>query len=423
MKTQSIILRNLVIMTLSAPVSSLVSFITTMLIARSLKADGFGVYSQIFSIISIFQVLVEASRTFLIRDISRNPDNLRQIFGESKFFLWIVAVFCFVILIIILRWPGRDFPIPWTTIFAAGLGAVILMQALGYGIVFLATERMEFNALGSVIHKLLALLFIYTTITYHNSLLNIFIAFGLAHFCLWVIYHTIYNKFHGSYTLICNINSLIRMFNEVLVLGSTVIVRRLSWNIDVLLLSWILSSKAAGIFNGAYNIIFSINMIPWIATIAIFPRLSKLAAKDNGKLLKITVRSIIISQAIIIPFVLLSFPLSKHLILLLLGDGYIDSIPIMNILWLDLIFSFQVSFLFYYFVALGMEKHYFAATTAGLLVKVSIGPLLIKYFDTTGAAYNVFMADILITTLLYTFLKMNSTTLLQKAEDKQQTVN
>lgn len=415
---RSVLLKNLLVMTVAAPLSSLIGFATTVIIARILKADGFGYYSQIVSIISIFQIVVEASRTYLIRDIAQRPEDLASIFGEAKAMLWCLAVVCFFILLIILNLPGQGHVSMPTTIMA-GLGAVALFHALGYGIVFVATEKMELNAIGSVAHKIVAFILIYLVTLLPNSLFNIFTAFAIAHCGLFYYYAVIFKKMHGDVSLVIKYKSMKTMLKEVVFLGGTAIVRRLSWNMDVLLLSWLGSASAAGIFNGAYNIIFSINMIPWIATLAFFPRLSKLAVQDRDRLRRLCLRVVLSCFIVLVPVVAGSYPFSDKIIILLLGEQYRASIEVMRILWIDLLFSFPISFLFYFFVSLGFQRYYLISTSIGLAINFVIDILLIKRKGEIGAAIGTLTADICTFVLLsfLLFFAVYRRNLIRPAED------
>lgn len=391
---KKIIIKNLLLMVLAAPIGSLASFLMTVIIARHLKSNGFGLYSQIFSLISIFQVVIETSRTTIIRNISQAPEKLSEIFSVTKGLLWVLSFVCFIALICVMCLSQDLGEVSILTFILAGISAFGMFHALGYGIVFLATERMEYNAIGSVIHKLLALCLVYGFLIISQSLNAVFIAIAVANFCLWIFYTWIFNSRYGGSSIDFAYQKLYDMFKQIIVVGGAAIVRRISWNVDIILLSWLLSASATGIFNGAYNVVFSLNMIPWIVSLVFFPMFSRMADDESHKLVKLTWRILICFFLFATPIIYFSCSYIEEFIIFLLGNHYVQSIPIMKILIWSLLFSFPISMLFYVFTALNLQHIYLISAAIGLLVNTIADLILIPAQGPAGAAYGTLMADI-----------------------------
>lgn len=396
MKTdKKIIIKNLLLMVLAAPIGSFANFMMTIIIARYLKSNGFGLYSQMFSLISIFQVVIETSRTTIIRDISQTPDKLLEIFSVAKGMLWALSLICFISLIGVIYLTQELSSISVHTFILAGIGAVAMFHAIGYGIIFVATERMEFNAIGSVTHKLLALCLVYGCVIISPSLNAVFTAIAVANLFLWKFYIWIFNSKYGRTSINFKYQKIYNMLKQTIVVGGTAIIRRLAWNVDIILLSWLLSTSVTGIFNGAYNIIYSLNMIPWIGTLVFFPMFSRMAVSDSRKLIQLTWKILICFFIATVPSIYFFDLYVEDFITFILGENYFQSIPVMKILIWNLPFSLPISMLFYIFTALNLQNIFLTSAVIALLVNTIADLILIPAHGPVGAAYGTLIADIL----------------------------
>ena len=394
MKFNRVALKNFIFLMVAAPIGTAINFLITILIARYLKSEGFGFYSKLISFISITIVLIEASRTVIIRNIAQEPDKLFQIFTTTKAMLWLLSLVIFTGLMG-LSFFNTDGNISLVTYFTASIGAIFMFHARGYGLVFIATERMEFNGVGTVAHKMVALLFVSIVLLTRPTLNRVFIAIAAANFSLWAFYWLVFKKQYGTVSVPFEYKKLIDLLKEVMIVGSAAIVRRLSWNVDIILLSVISTAEATGFFNGAYNLIHSLNMIPWIATVVLFPMISRMAITDEAKLIKLTYRLIALFCVCIIPVIIVSYFYVNHIILFLLGSDYGPSVEVMRILIWDIFFSFPISFLFYIFVALGIQRIYLFAMGISIIINTICDLVLIPQYGPVGAAVGSLSADVI----------------------------
>ncbi|PLX96267.1 MAG: hypothetical protein C0621_02325 [Desulfuromonas sp.] len=386
---------NLLVMGLAAPIGAGFNFLMTLIAARYLMSEGFGIYSGIISIIALFQVIIEGSRNVIIRNIAREPEAMAEIFGVAKGLLWLLSLVAFIGILVTMSLKQELRQLPFLTYLIAGLAAMSIYHALGYGIVFIAKERIEFNAFGSVLHKIIGCALVYSVTCVDGNLNGVLGAITAANFGLWGFYSWIFRHRFGHVAIIMKGKELLAMFKEILVVGSTAILRRFSWNVDILLLTAFSTVAATGIFNGAYNIVYSLNMVPTFAALPFFPMLSRKAEKDGDRLKRDILRILGLFFVLALPVILFSQNYADALVLLLLGDGYSASIPVMRILLWDLLFSFPISFLFYTFLALNLQKLYLWAVTLSLLLNVLVDLLLIPSLGPLGAAYGTLAADIL----------------------------
>lgn len=391
MSGRRVLIKNAVLMTTSAPAGGVLNFIMTLLIARSLQSAGFGTYSLILSFIMFFQIFIEASRTPIIRDIVQAPERMPELFGTAKSLMWLLSFLCLLVLlatIFFVRSEARA----WTFVLAA-IGATAMFHALGYGIIFVATEKMEFNSIGSFVHKALALLLVYLALKVNNSLESTYTALIIANSALWAFYFRVFRTKWGKVSLIRNVQQISVLLKNVASTGATALLRRFRFNATVILLAAMTSASTVGIFSGAYSIIVSLNMIPWFSALAFFPMLSRIAHRDSRRLVNVTLWGVFGFLVVAGPCLLAAREFVNPLILFLLGKGYARSSAVMMVLIWDLALSFPISLLFYIFTALKIENKYLAASGTGLAINMIVAYSLIPAHGPIGAAIGVLCDD------------------------------
>lgn len=398
-------LKNFLIMSIAAPVGSIFNFLMTIVIARSLQREGFGQYSQIISILNMFQIYIESSRMIFIRDISRDTGQLQGLFAIAKTMLWLVSGIGLITLQI-AAWiiPGLQGLSQITIIFAA-IGMIGIFHAIGFGIIFIATERMEFNAMGSVSHKLLGFILVCAVLWLSSSIEMVFAAIAISNLILWAFYHGVYRKWYGKVTVSTQIKQLWIMLRKIVVFGATAIARRLSWNLDIFLLSGLFSAGIVGTYNGALSMLVSLNMIPWIGTVAFFPMISRMGRDNKYKLIMQTWKVILLFMVVSIPAIFLGWLYTDKWIIFILGKEYTETVRLMKILIWDVLFTFPISMLFYIFSGLGHQKDYLAGSMAALAIAASLYMVFINQFGFSGIALGRVLADgiffMLLTARLY----------------------
>lgn len=390
---KKVALKNLLILGLTTPISSLANFLMTIVIARYLLSEGFGIYSTIVSIISVFLVFIEGGRILIARNIAREPGQLKEIFAVTKGMLWILSLITFFGILLVMSF-SRDLPgCSIVTFCIAGVAALANYHALGRGIVFIATERMEINAVGSVAHKFIGLLLVFIATFFKQDLNGILAAIAIANFSLWLFYGVIFRRVHGKVPLDLRLDKILDLIKQFAVVGGISIVRRFSWSIDIILLTWISSAAAAGIFNGGYNIIITVNMLPTMIMFAFFPMLSRTGMHGRERLRKMMNKALLYFFLVSGPLVFLVYSYVDEIILFLLGYHYVPSIPVMKMLTFDLLFSIPISMLLYCFIALNLQKIYLSAAMTGFVCNVGFDLLFIPSYGPLGAAMGTLIGD------------------------------
>src|SRR5215831_9969534 len=74
-------------------IGAAVFFVTIVLIARYLGAEGFGHFSFIIALVGIFQLVADMGvRNILVRDIALDKANFRKYLGIARALLWMLSL-------------------------------------------------------------------------------------------------------------------------------------------------------------------------------------------------------------------------------------------------------------------------------------------------------------------------------------------
>lgn len=164
---------------------------------------------------------------------------------------------------------------------------------------------------------------------------------------------------------------------------------------DIVMLSWLSSTKQIGYYNISYTYLSIAAAIPAAVGWAIFPALSRIqngTSASDVKLSYFPLEKVYLTLGIFIT--LAYFLFSDYFIPLLYGSSYVPSILILKVLSLTVFISF-VSALFSQYLATGNQERYTAmALGASVIVNVLLNLILIPKYEGVGAAIATVLAEI-----------------------------
>ena len=128
--------------------------------------------------------------------------------------------------------------------------------------------------------------------------------------------------------------------SEAIPIGISAVIRKVSWQVDILILVAIGSATSVGLFSAPYRIVQSIHMLSQSLSIPFFPHFSRLAKSSCQELLKMFQKSLKFMYLVSVPFVVILFTLSRSIVFIVFGPEFGDSYIALKIM------SFVVFFLF-----------------------------------------------------------------------------
>jgi O-antigen/teichoic acid export membrane protein len=378
-------LKNASYLTIGNIISQVISFVGFLFIARILGPENYGIYVTVGAYVAMFMILTLYGMNMLIvREGSKNLADmdkfLERVIGIKNFFVLIAIIVCILSLFI------TNYNLQ-TKIYIIVFSSTLFLSSTKefFDNIFQAHERMEYISIFSVVNRLF-----FTG----SAILALSLGYGiLALLLLQIFYSAIiliieyrvakkfvifkfWNKFKWDKSI----------FKPTLVFSALTFFWLLTTRIDLVMISFLGTSKDVGIYGVAYNITQQGVMLRNIALMAFFPILVK--RFDTGPMKSITLfRYTMILGIGVFLLALLGFAYSEIIITLLFGENYSESGMIFGIL------VFYIALLFFQLpfagacLATGNEKLALMIAPINAILNVVLNYILFIYFGLMGIAY------------------------------------
>jgi len=406
MKQSQRIVKNIAVMIAAEIIGFSLNFVIIILIARYLGVTGFGHFSFIIAFVGIFQLIADSGLcNIMIREIAVHKDKFAYQLGVTKSLIWIFSIAAFLLIYLIINIINPDIEVRQAT-YIMGISTLAIVHAQGYTSVFRAMEEMEYNAMGFVLQKLVLLSLIIPVIKSELGLKEIAASFLAANIFLWFFYYIIISRRYSRPKMIINMGAWWYFITEAIPIGIAGILRKITWQVDILILSAIGTASSVGLFSAPYRIIHSANILPHTISVPLFPFFSRLARHSYHELFPAYEKSLKFMYLFSIPIVVILATLARSIVAILFGDTFEESYKALQILSLTLIFLFPAAQFIYLFSALGKQRLFTVSSIICLIINIILDFILIPKFDFIGACIGTLVAEIILFAIGIYFLKL-----------------
>lgn len=381
-------------------------FVVTILVARYLGAEGFGKYSFVLALVWVFQLIADLGLSkIMVREISIKKDTLEYQLGVTKSLIWMLSLVVYGLIVLTANVMNCETDVR-NAIYIMGLAVIATVHAVGYSSVFRAMEEMEYNGIGFVVHKVCLLGLTVIVIYYKGGLVEISLAYLISNVVLWFGYYITICVRYSKPRIIIDVQAWRYFIQECLPIGIASILRKISLQVDILILAAIASTAAVGLFSAPYKIIQSLSILPETLTIALFPLFSRLAQCSYRALFDVYEKNLKFMCLLSVPIVIVLSILPQSIILLIYGDRFSNAHIALQILSISLIFIYQTSQFVYLFSALGKQRLFTVCSIGGLAMNIILDFILIPKFDFIGACIGTLVAEICLFGIGVFFIKV-----------------
>jgi len=338
------IAKNSLLLTIANAASLLLLLVLSIFIARKLGALEFGKWSFAHAFAYMFAIITQFGIDLLIiRDVAANKDKLKDYFYNGLVIKAILAVFSFVLIIVIINLLGYPSD---TKLVVYIIGAAIILDSFSryFYSVFRAFERMEFEAFLFILTALITSVFGLTLLFRGYSIVQIAFVVLIAHIINFLIGIYIVKKkfvkypFQFSYEISKNIIKKSLPFFGIILLGRYLI------DINEVMLSVMKGNKAVGFFSVSHKLIIGLGLL-FLFMESIFPVMAKFYKTSKQSLFLTYKKAFKYLYIIVLPISVGTHMLADKIILLIYGNQYFNSILTLKILaFYFLFFSLIVLF-------------------------------------------------------------------------------
>jgi O-antigen/teichoic acid export membrane protein len=384
---------------------SLFVFCLFVMLSRSFGQEGIGQYSFAMGFTGLFAAVSEFGLyQYSVKELARESDGLGVRFGRIFSLRLLLSSASFVILLVIvylLSFP-RDFKL---IILLIGAYQIMTRIVDGIAAAFIARDNTHLAGLIDAVVKAITSLAAITIVLENGSLILALATLPIITAAHLFIAYLICAKKYGRPKLMTSISSSMQLARSAMPYAQSQILFQVYSRTDIVLLGFLVSEAAAGIYNVAYRVIFVITIIPQFAAIALFPTASRFYKSSEEEFRKFY-------QKCVSSIILIGFPVAagiwltaSDLVTLLFGEHFEESASVLRILAGLLFFTFMSRTLGVFLMSSDREAErntcYWIVATVNLLGNLALIPLL----GVLGAAIIALTSEALLATLFMVRLR------------------
>ena len=393
------IFKNMSWLFVSQIIVSICGFIWTILMARYLGVDKYGIFGFAVSFTGILCILFDLGiGVHSVRHIATDYDSAPKYLGNVIPLKGIFSIIGFLIMFIILLIMGSDeLTITVTLLFA--IEQIIKKFVELMTATFQAFEEGKYQGILNTLMNILLLIFILITIYCDLDIYGIAFAYILANLLALVYGYHILKKHITKPNYEFDKEFCKKVTIASIPFAATVILSSIYYSIDMVMLTNMIGNYATGIYNATYKLISILTLFYGIYSAVIFPVMSKFFKNDEKMLIICYEKSIKYLMLIIIPIAIATMHYSTDIIQLIYGHQYDAASSALSILiWtvcLLFISGAGNTLLNASYKEVSVTKIYAIAAVFNVVLNL----ILIPYLSYDGAAITTVLSDILIVIL------------------------
>ena len=390
------IFKNMSWLLISQIIASICGFIWTILIARYLGVNDYGIMGFAISLTGILAITVDLGiSAHIVRNISTDHNVAPKYLGNAIPLKSLFAVGTFILtLIILILMKCKELTITVTLLFTIEMIIKSFIGLLNGS--FQEFEEGKYQGIGNTILNTLLLIFILISIFTDLGLYGISISYILANLIAFIYEYYVMKKHLTSpqFELDKSFCKNITLAAIPFAVGG--LFYTIYYSIDVVMLTTLVGDYATGIYNATYKLISVLTMFYSIYGAVIFPVMSKFF-KNDSNLLKISLeKSIKYLSLIIIPLAVATMFYSQDIIQFIYGIEYDNASSVLSIL----IWTVSLLFINGACSTLLNASHKEVTVTKiygiAALFNIILNLFMIPKFTYNGAAMSTVLTDLLI---------------------------
>lgn len=394
-----IIFKNMSWLLVSQIIASICGFVWTVLMARYLGVNNYGILGFAVSITGILGVIDDLGINFyIIRKISVDNKSAPKYLGNSLPLKIIFATIKFILtFIILILLKTEEFTILITLLFSFEMTIKGYINSLNGA--FQAFEDTKFQGIGITLMNTTTLIFILISIYADLGLWGVSISYIIANLITFIYSYHVLNKHitKPKFELDWDFCKRITLFSLPFAISGMLYI--IYYSIDMVMLSKLVGDYANGIYNATYKLIAVLNLFYSVYTAVIFPVMSKFFQNDKKLLVISYEKSIKYLMMVMIPLATGTAFYSLDIIRLIYGHQYDAAASVLSILiWtvcLLFISGASNTLLNASHEEVTVTKIYAIAAVFNIVLNF----IMIPYFSYNGAAITTVLSDVLIVAL------------------------
>jgi O-antigen/teichoic acid export membrane protein len=385
-------LKNASYLTIAHVISVVINFFGFVYIAILLGPSNYGIYITVVAFVGLFDILTFRGLNKVVlregaKDLSQMSEYLEKASGIKNFFTLIAIISCIIC----------SFFTPYSTlekIFIIFFSITLIYRSFeGFlGIIYQAAEKMQYNSALTILNRILFV---------PLSILVLIMGFGVTGLFVIAIFSQFFTLFLNfkltkrflSFKFFSKIKWDKSILKPALIFSIISFTVLLTSKIDIVMISWLGTSKDVGIYGVAYQITHSGAEIKNLVSVAFFPIFVKIFHNKIVRWKKLLKYAFFIGLILLILSTVVSI-LSPKVIPLIFGEEYFESGIILSVLIFYLAFIFLNIPFTNTLQATHNEIHFLKICWIAPCLNIGLNYLFFKIFGLIGIAYSTLIVQI-----------------------------
>lgn len=358
------------------------TLVLMVFLPRFLGASGIGqlhLADSIWNIITIFVAF--GMDTLLTKEIARRHAKSTELVGLSLILRLIFNVIGFGVVVLYVQIAGY-IPLTVYVIYIIGIGKLIMEFGGALRSSLIGLERMEYVALADIASRVFN-----TVVTIAILLMGygvlvaaaVFIGTSITSTVIQYIYLKRLQPVRIFWDRQAAIGLLKASFPYLLVFVFSV----LYMNLDAVIISLIINETVVGWYGVADRLFGTLMFIPTVFITAVFPVLSRMYTKAPDTLPRVMSRSFDLLLLVSVPIGLGIFVVADQLVVLLFGADFTPSGPVLAIMGLVLILTYQNILIGRFLISVDRQNSWTIVMAVATLVTIPLDLVLIPWTQAT----------------------------------------
>ncbi|WP_297070261.1 flippase [Thermococcus sp.] len=388
-------------------VSKLFAYGIIVLLSRTLGPAGLGQYSFIFYYVGLLGVFSDLGVGFyFMREVARDRSRAEELLPDVLGFKIVLAVLNFLIII------ALTLPLPkpgWMKLLIVLAGAEAMLTWISYVFVRLmyAHEVTKYEAISRVIERMWAF-FVAGAVLYTTRSLLPFITAILIGYTMRELLRIRWGS-HFANRIKVRFNSrvwasLLKKSYPFWLIGLFTLIY---YRTDMVMLNLLRGDYETGIYRAAYTLIEVSLFIPNIVVATTMPSMARLWKEDRRTLELLFKKSLQMLLGIGIIGVIGYYIFARLGIMIVFGDKFLSSVPVLRVLAFAVPFMFLNSLFGSFMNATGKELTFTKITGFTALLNVVLNYILILHYGASGAAVATVVSQAFATIGGYIYINWN----------------
>ena len=388
-------------------IASVCGFIWTIVIARYLGVNDYGILGFAISLTGILAITMDLGvNSHVVREIATNYDLTPKYLGNAIPLksLFVIGTFILTLIILILM-KANQLTITITLLFTIEMVFKTFIGLLNGS--FQAYEEGKYQGIGNILLNIILLIFILISIFTDLGIFGITLSYVVANFIPLVYEYVIFTKKFAKPKFEFDIDFCRTITMLALPFALSGIFYSIYYSVDTVMLSNMIGDYATGIYNASYKLISVLTVFYSVYTAVIYPVMSKFFKNDEKLLVVVFEKSVKYLSLVIIPIAIATVLYSTDIVQLIFGIEFNESSSALSILiWtvcLLFINGACGTLLNASHKEMTVTKVYFIAAVFNIVLNL----FMIPHYSYVGAAISTVLSDLLILIIsLYVIYKL-----------------